>query len=447
MKNKIIISKPYIKECDSNIFGKAVRLCAKITMINPNSQKKETKECFFEFEKKYREYLVDSRSDAFVMGLLTTAMENNNDIEFEAPISERLFYQLTNYYIPMVSKYNMNYPLNDIKLIGSTDDAVITNKSAVATGCSGGVDSFYTIYKHSKCENCKNNKITHLVFSSSGSDVFDAKKLKKSYIQNYKKIDKISKDSELELIACYNNLYEFYKHPFKGFITFFTTTFGSIAYALQKLISVYYASSGTPIENFNMDISKTNGFDGSAFDVFTVSCMNTENLTFYSSGVEVNRNEKISAISNYKIAQDNLIVCGLENTGFNEGKFCNCSHCKKCLRTMLSLYVINKLSAFSKVFDVDDFLRHKSKRIGKVISEDQSDFTKVSFKTAKENGVRISFTSYLYGYIIYKPIKTIRRLFRNSKFMRRIYYKFNLDYKFDGYRGANYDYYKDKIGR
>ena len=68
-------------------------------MINPNTNKKETKECYFEFEPEYSKFLCDERSDAFVTGLLTTAMENNMDIEFEAPISEQLYYQLMTYYI------------------------------------------------------------------------------------------------------------------------------------------------------------------------------------------------------------------------------------------------------------------------------------------------------------------------------------------------------------
>ena len=135
-------------------------------------------------------------------------------------------------------------------------------------------------------------------------------RIKKSFIKTLNYVNKIANECSLETIACFNNLNEFYKFPYRGFITFFTTTFGSVAYALQKLISVYYASSGAPIETFNIDINKTNGFDGSAIDIFSVYCMDTENLTFYSSGSEVNRNEKIEYISDYEVAQKYLTVCG-----------------------------------------------------------------------------------------------------------------------------------------
>ena len=217
MREKIFISKPYIREGESDIFGKSVRLCANITMKNPNSEKNETKECFFEFEPKYKEYLIENRSDAFVIGLLITAMENNIDIEFEAPISERLYYQLTTYYIPMLAKYNLNYPLYDIHLIGEFDKTRIDNIGAVATGCSGGVDSFYTIMRHGKDCKTQSNRITHIVFNSSGSDDSNEERIKEAYKKNLSYIREIATECNVDTIACYNNLYTFYKFPFKGF--------------------------------------------------------------------------------------------------------------------------------------------------------------------------------------------------------------------------------------
>lgn len=445
MRNKIIISKPYIKKCDSDVFKNAVRISANVKMINPNNNLMETKECYFEFEQKYEQYICVERSDAFVMGLLITAMENNMDIEFESPISERLYYQLVVYYIPMLSKYNYKYPLYNINLIGRFDGTPIKNIGAVATGCSGGVDSFYTISLHGS--NCKynNEKLTHLVFSSSGTSDIVEERIKNFFKKNLDYVNKIATDCNLETIACYNNLYTFYKFPYKGFITFFTTTFGSVAYVLQKLISVYYASSGAPIENFNIDISKTNGFDGSAVDIFSVLCMGTENLSFYSSGVEKNRNEKIESIADFKPCQRHLTVCGLEVSGGEAIEGHNCSMCKKCLRTMFSLYSIGKLDLYKEVFNVEKFLKHKGKYIGKIMATDHYDFTKISLINAKKNNVNIPISSYFYKYFWYIPIKNFRKILKKSLLARKVYYKLNLDYKLDGYRGANYEIYKDKI--
>ena len=226
MRQKIIISKPYIKEEKSEIFGESVKLCAMVKMLNPNNQKLEEKECYFEFEKKYKKYICFERSDAFVMGLISSAMELGMDIEFEMPISERLYYQLTNYYIPMISENNAKYPMYNIKLIGPTDNTVIKNEGAVATGCSGGVDSFYTILKYSK-NNCdlKNYQLTHLVYSSSGTLDKNSERMKNNFKNVLSEITKIAEECNLETIACFNNLNEFYKFPYVLYNCFFCYKF------------------------------------------------------------------------------------------------------------------------------------------------------------------------------------------------------------------------------
>lgn len=446
MKKTIKIGKPYIKKVDSDIFGKAVRLCAEVTMINPNTGKRETKECYFEFEKNYENYICDERSDAFVMGLLSSAMENGMDIEFEAPISEQLYYQLTTYYIPMVAKYNATYPMHFIKLIGQLDNSKISNKGAVATGCSGGVDSFYTIARHSKDNISKSYQLTHLVYNSSCTSDGIEERIKKNFMNNFLEIKNIAKDCDLKLIACYNNLNEFYIFPYKAFNMFYATTLGVVAYALQKLIGIYYESSGDPISEFNLDLTKTHGHDSQVFDVFTLSCMNTENLKFYSAGVECTRIEKEKYISDYIPAQKHLVVCGFMSFFEKEPKFKNCSYCPKCLRTMAQFYALGDgtLEKFHAVFDVEQFLNHKSKYIGRMIGLNKISYVNDMKHMAKINHVKIPFGAYVYGYLWYKPIKHLRKKFKNSKLARKIYYKLNLDYKLDGYRGQNYDAYKNK---
>lgn len=445
MKNKIIISKPYIKEGVSEIFGSSVKLCAEVTMVNPNTNKKELKECYFEFETSYKEYICNERSDAFIMGLLTTAMENNMDIEFEAPISEQLYYQMMTYYIPMVSKYNSTYPMHNISLIGPYESKVIENEKAVATGCSGGVDSFYTIVKHGKNSATNEHKLTHLIFNSCGTGDDVKERIISVYKDNMKYLLDLANECDLKLIYCFNNLYEFYKKPLDSFVTFFTTVYGAAAYALQKLISVYYASSGYPITDFYFDLSKVHGYDPSSFDVFTLSCMNTENIKFYSSGMECSRIEKESYISNDKSVMKYLKVCNLDEYKTEKMEYLNCSECPKCLRTMAQFYALGKLDNFKEIFNVEHFLKNKSRSFGKMMALNKKLFVDEMKIEAKKNNIKIPFFAYIYVYFWYKPIEFLRKVFRNSLFARKIYYKLNLDYKLDGYRGSNYEKYRDKL--
>ena len=75
----IIINKPYIEIHN----GKARCNCDIIF-------NKEKKTLWFEVEKKYSEYLCTERADAYLIGLLHYAMQNNEDLEFYNSKLERL---------------------------------------------------------------------------------------------------------------------------------------------------------------------------------------------------------------------------------------------------------------------------------------------------------------------------------------------------------------------
>ncbi len=449
MRKKIKIGKPYIEKVDSDVFGNAIRLCAEVNMENPNTHKMETKVCYYEFEEKYEKYLCPERSDTFVTGLLSDAMENDMDIETVAPISERLYYSLSTYYIPLVSENNSNYPMHYVKIEGPTDSTVIKNEKAVATGCSGGVDSFYTIAKHSKGRTTKETELTHLVFSSTGIDTEKEEKRIKNVFETTKvEVDKIAKECNLDVISCYTNLYEFYLFPYKAFNTFSAAIYASVPFALQKLINIYYLSSTHCVSFFNIDLSKSVGHSSAIFDLFSLSCLDNENLKFYSTGMEVERLDKEKYIADFLPAQKHLSVCGIWLLYDEQNdKSLNCSFCNKCLRTMCHFYAFDKLNNFKKVFDVEKFMANKSKCIGKFMGQDIKYYVKEFKNEMKNNHLKIPFCSYIYAYLWYKPIKSLKKIFTNSLLARKIYYKLNLDYKLEGYRSANYDIYKDKITR
>lgn len=66
-----------------------------------------SKALYYEVDKKYEDALCTERGDAYLLGLFNFAMCNEYDMEFEVPVSQRLYYQLMNKYIPLMAK---NYP-------------------------------------------------------------------------------------------------------------------------------------------------------------------------------------------------------------------------------------------------------------------------------------------------------------------------------------------------
>ncbi len=437
----IRIGKPYIEETKSDVNENGgIRLCAEVSMKNPNTGQHEKRVLYFEFEKEYKQYLCEERSDAFVAGLLTTAMETGQNIVFEAPMSERLYYQLTSSYIPVIAKNNQS-KMKMIELLGECSNHAIESAGAVATGCAGGVDSFYTITRHNRNFELSNYQLTHLVFASCGTLDGKSERIKEYYMRQMPIMKELAAEAGCAAIGCYTNLHEFYKFPYYGFCNFYACTYASVVYAIQKLVAVYYINSGDPITEFNVDLSKVKGYDASIIDAFTVPCLNTENLSFFPAGIEMTRLEKEHFIADNPVAQKYLTVCGIETAGNRiTNGFCNCGVCKKCLRTIVQFYVLNDLEKFSKVFDLNSFYKNKNKRIGYMLAYNKKCYVKDTLEIAKVNGVKFGISVYLWKWLWYKPIKTIAHLLSDNKIARKIFYRFNLDYKLHGSRDvAKYD--------
>ena len=103
---------------------------------------------------EWGKYLTFERADAFLLGVLQYAMKEGHDIEVKAPISERLYFNLVNQVIPLLSA---GFGHKQIKLTcNQLDNSVLMAETekpfAVGTGCSLGVDSFGKRYGESDCQ-------------------------------------------------------------------------------------------------------------------------------------------------------------------------------------------------------------------------------------------------------------------------------------------------------
>ena len=85
------------------------------------------------------------RFDGFVVALLLCATRSAEDLQVEGPMSSRLWHSLNGSYIPMVAKV---FGLPAIKLTAAALLEQETSAQGVATGFSGGIDSFAAIIQH-----------------------------------------------------------------------------------------------------------------------------------------------------------------------------------------------------------------------------------------------------------------------------------------------------------
>jgi hypothetical protein len=336
------IGKPYIVQND-----KTSRLCS---VISENGAKYEM---WFEVEQKYEEYLCHERADAFLLVILPYAMEKQLNIESEADISEQLFYQISTFFTVSMAKYVPGY--NNIKITANLNSKHLPCANAVGTGLSCGVDSFYSIYTNLKGA-AKGFNLTHLTFFNVGSHGDKGGDTARALFKERIKASKTCADElGFDLLWVDSNISEFLNISFVATHTY--RSFSAVL-ALQKFFKTYYYSSGYPVNEFSL----TKGELSSAYyDLLSAPCFSNENTTFYITGIERERIEKIEEITEYPPTYKHLNVCVIGST--------NCSCCEKCVRTLLSLYAIGKLDLYKDVFNLESFYQNISRHLAWLISK------------------------------------------------------------------------------
>lgn len=384
--------------------GKYSRLCA---CIKVDGEIENT--VWYEVEKRWAQYLCDECADAFVVGILPFAMAFKHDIAIVGkPVSEKMYWQLTQIYISSLEKFSNYY--KKIKIQCSLCN-IKWDSFAVGTGFSAGVDSFYTFYKNHEAKT-KQHNITHLTFfnvgacgSYGGDQAFSRFKKRISLFKGF------AEENGVEFITVNSNISEFLMMSFN-----YTHSFRSISavLALQKLFKVYYYSAGVTLDEFSFNPSASD-----FYDLLSVQSFQTESVSFYSTGGSENRIEKLEYISKYPSTYSLLNVCNENDT--------NCSTCEKCIRTMSALYAIGQLDKYYKVFDVPYFYKHLAYNMAFVMSKKYDGTPEATFcneiikkcerqhvlvpKTAHIVAIPLSAYSILYGTA--RKIKPLRRIVHN----------------------------------
>lgn len=327
----IKITKPYLLE-------KGIYIYIYTKLILSDGR---TYDLWYSVEKEYKEFVSIERSDAFVVNILLYAMEHKLDIECEEKISEKLYYQLTEYLIPSISRNVRKY--HEIRIFADLTDDCLESVNAVGGSLSGGVDSFYTLLRHLDRKERSYN-ITHLTFFNAGaSGQYGGEKARERYLSRIDFIKDVADSLGKKLVCIDTNINEFLGQNHQATHSFRTL---AIPLLLQKLFSKYYFASGMQFKKFCF-LEK----DCASYDLLNVQCFSTENLQFYSSGGEVSRLEKVKFISDFDVTYSKLNVCIFEDI--------NCSRCEKCRRTMMELYALGRLGKYKSVFDLNYFEKNK----------------------------------------------------------------------------------------
>ena len=399
----IKIGKPYIKEMPDN----TVRLCA---IVNYDGKDEEI---WYGVDKKYREYLCYERADAFVLAFLPYAMAFKHDIIVDGNISERLYYQLQNLFIPSMSKFTNGYYKSikiDYKELDGTNYAI--DACGVGTGFSAGVDSFYTVLKHLDNPE-KSFSLTHLTFFKVGATgSFGGEKADAVYEHRVAQFKSFADTRGLKFLTVDSNISEHARMSFNYIHTYRSM---SAVLVLQKLFKKYYYSSAETIDEFCLNV-----IDSANYDFFNVNNFCTEGMTFYSVGLDCNRLEKQDYIKDFEDTYKYLNVCNIEAD--------NCSRCEKCLRTMAGFQCLGALDKYSAVFDVEYYNNNFGKCMGYLIGRQldgtpEGNTDAALIKAMKQRGISVPISAYVYAvpvafrsiaYRVARSIKPIRKWYHRK---------------------------------
>lgn len=332
-------SELHISRCVLDIGAEFSHLSTKITCDDGLSR-----ELWFSLPSEYADWFSTDRCDGFVVGLLLQAMERNENIVTELPISATLWHNLQNYYIPMMTQAFPN--LHPIKIIPESLTEAVTGSRGVATGFSGGIDSFAAVVKHFVQETTPGFRVTHFLFHNVGAHGnSDPEASRRLFRQRYEIVKPFAEEIGLPTIPVDSNLGYVFANDY---VKTYSAVNPAVVLVLQNGIHRYNYASGYKYADCRVAPVK----DIAYLDPMAVHLLSTESLDCVSTGCEMSRVEKTTLVASYEPSCRYLSVC--VNPEF-EGR--NCSVCFKCRRTMLTLELLGLDHLYRKVFDFGKFAK------------------------------------------------------------------------------------------
>lgn len=251
-----------------------------------------------------------------VAAVLLPALRKGWDIEVAAPLSARVLAAL-----PTIQDILTNWDERNtrVSIQSSSLEAPARTTAAAGVGVlfSGGVDSFYSLIKHTKA-------ITHLVFIVGFDVPIDNQPLRSQVTEAMRTA---ARELGLPLIEVQTNLREF-ADRYAQWELYHGAALVSVGLLLRGSLGTLYV----PASDTYADIAPWGSHP------LLDPLWSTETLEIIHDGCEATRVAKTALIAQHTVALKTLRVCWRNLDGAY-----NCGRCEKCLRTMVALEAVGAL--------------------------------------------------------------------------------------------------------
>lgn len=335
--------------------------------------------------------------DAFVLIPFYLGMYYGLDVKIHGNMSKQLYHNLTNY----VWKILMNHcdTMQHIGLYVDGFDTVEQKSNIIGTGITCGIDSLSVFYSRWKEENDSDYKLnTAFLFNHGSHGDFDDENTRKLFLTRNDRNKQAAKEMNLPIVLLDSNIHAF-SHVHNWGVRIGGFALFSCAISLQKVVRKYYIASDLSYSQIlkHADISRDYSLQEYA-DSYLIPLIRTENMELIFEGGQYKRTEKTELIADWHVANKYLNVCTRPDE-----KGGNCSHCVKCMRTLMPLDAINKMSNFSSVFDLDVYRKYLFYyKCHYVVKYGKDAFCTDIVDFCKENGMKFPIKIVAWGYYLIK---------------------------------------------
>lgn len=346
--------------------------------------------------------LISESYDAALLALLLPAMKRGQDIHVEGTISGKLWHNLMLSYQLII--YQMLPALQKVNISALTLGNEEHNRSGVLAGFSGGIDSYSVLHDYHFEDIPSHLKLTHLTFNNVGSH--GKKDNENLFNIRFNRVQAIAKKLGLPLIKLNSNMSDFYGSGLR-FNSTDTIRNTAVALLLQKGISSFMCASSYTYDTLYVGKSKFMAYH----DALSLPLLSTESINTFAVGNEYTRVEKTLQLPKLDITHTSLDVC---TSSKHLGPPINCSECRKCNITLVTLDIAGKLEEYASCFDLDTYKKGKQKYLRQFLFERRTSAYEVI-----DFGVNQNFSFPPIAFALSRVKHAIYNLFNDNRLIKR----------------------------
>lgn len=309
------------------------RVSANVSWEDSN---RHTQEIYFETSKAFGGGLT-CNPHAFLVACIMPAMHNGErrifiDAEID-PVLENGLYVVMNWF---QNWFEVDREIVHIEAKGKRTRYMSGNARNAAVFLSGGIDSLATLrHNHMNFPTDHPWRIRDAIFVRGQNIESDIR------LETFQKaldvLSVVCSDSGISLIPVMTNIRELEPDTQFFLKEFQAAILAAVAHAFVKRISVAYISASESIPS-SLKFNKTRHFLPYGTHPLIDPNYGCSELLIRYVSAELTRLEKTKIVADWNVGLQSIKVCPANWPGDN------CGHCEKCIRTMLGLLVLDKLS-------------------------------------------------------------------------------------------------------